>query len=109
LPKPDPEEPGPFAFADMARVTRILTGAGFTTPSFTPLEIEMDLAASGTLDDAVAQSSQMGPAKRALAEQPEDVRAKAIQSIRTALAPYASASGVKLPGAVWLVGAERPE
>ena len=36
LPKPDPEEPGPFAFGDTARVTRILTAAGFTEPFFHP-------------------------------------------------------------------------
>src|SRR5580704_3853042 len=57
LPKPDPEEPGPFSFGDTARVTRILGAAGFTAPSFTPLDIEMDIAAGGTLEDAVLQSS----------------------------------------------------
>jgi SAM-dependent methyltransferase len=107
LPKPEPEEPGPFAFADTARVTRILVAAGFTAPSFTPLDIQMDLAAGGTLEDAVFQSSAMGPAKRALADQPDDIRAAAIESIRRALTPYASAAGVNLPGAVWLVAADK--
>jgi SAM-dependent methyltransferase len=107
LPKPDPEEPGPFAFADPARVTRILTAAGFTAPSFTPLDIEMDIAAGGTLEDAVFQSSAMGPARRALADQSDGIRAAAVESIRRALAPYASGAGVKLPGAVWLVAADR--
>jgi SAM-dependent methyltransferase len=106
LPKPHSEEPGPFAFGDTARVTRILTAAGFTEPSFTPLDIQMDIAAGGTLEDAVIQSSAMGPAKRALADQPDDIRTAAIDSIRLALAPYASSSGVKLPGAVWLVAAD---
>ena len=107
LPKPDPEEPGPFSFSDTARVTRILTAAGFTSPSFTPLDIQMDIAAGGTLEDAVFQSSSMGPTKRALADQPENLRAAAIESIRRALAPHASADGVKLPGAIWLVAADR--
>jgi SAM-dependent methyltransferase len=107
LPKPDPEEPGPFAFADVGRVTRILMEAGFTPPSFTPLDISMDLAAGGTLADAVNQASGMGPTKRALAEQPEDVREAALESIRLALVPYAAGAGVSLPGAVWLVAAER--
>jgi len=105
LPKPEPEEPGPFAFADTDRVTRILTSAGFTAPTFTPLDIQLDIAAGGTLDDAVMQSSEMGPAKRALADQSEDVRIAARESIRKALAPYASSSGVTLPAAVWLVAA----
>jgi len=108
LPKPDPEEPGPFAFSDTARVTRILKAAGFTAPSFTPLDIQMDIAAGGTLEDAAIQSSSMGPAKRALADQSEDIRAAAIESIRHALTPYASTAGVKLAGAVWLVAADRP-
>jgi len=107
LPKPAPEEPGPFSFSDPARVTRILTAAGFTPPSFTPLDIQMDIAAGGTLEDAVFQSSAMGPTKRALADQPEDLRAAAIESIRRALTPHASADGVKLPAAIWLVAADR--
>lgn len=107
LPKPDPEEPGPFAFADPARVTRVLTAAGFTAPSFTPLDIEMDIAAGGTLEDAAIQSSSMGPAKRALADQSDDIRDAALESIRRALRPYVSEAGVKLPAAVWLVAADR--
>jgi len=107
LPKPEPEEPGPFAFGDPARVTRILTAAGFTEPSFTPLDIQIDISGGGTLEDAVIQSSAMGPAKRALADQPDEVRAAALESIRRALTPYASAAGVKLPGAIWLVAADR--
>jgi SAM-dependent methyltransferase len=106
LPKPDPEEPGPFAFADPERVTRILTMAGFAKPSFTRLDIQMDLAAGGTLDDAVSQSSDMGPARRALADQPDDIRDAALQSIRRALTPHLSPAGVNLPGAVWLVAAD---
>ena len=108
LPKPDPEEPGPFSFGDPARVTRVLRAAGFTAPSFTPLDIQMDIAAGGTLEDAVIQSSAMGPAKRALAGQSDDIRAAALESIRRALTPHASAAGVKLPGAVWLVAADCP-
>ena len=107
LPKPDPEEPDPFAFGDTARVTRVLTTAGFTALSFTPLDIQLDIAAGGTLEDAVIQSSGMGPAKRVLKDQPDDIRTAALESIRHALTPYASPAGVKLPGAVWLVAADR--
>lgn len=107
LPQPDPEEPGPFSFADAGRVTRVLKAAGFTSPSLTPLDLELDIAAGGDLEDAVLQSSGMGPTKRALADQPEDLRAAAIESIRRALRPYAKAEGVRLPAAVWLVGANR--
>ena len=107
LPKPGPDEPGPFSFADPERVTRILTEAAFTAPAFTPLDVAMDLSAGGTLEDAVIQSSDLGPSRRALENQPDEIRAAARESIRRALAPYASSAGVKLPGAVWLVAAER--
>jgi SAM-dependent methyltransferase len=108
LPKPDPEEPGPFAFSDPQRVTRILTAAGFTAPSFTPLDVQLDIAAGGTLEDAVSQAASMGPTKRALADQPDDVREAALESIRRALAPHILPAGLKLGAAVWLVAADRP-
>lgn len=107
LPKPEPEEPGPFSFADARRVTRILTAAGFSAPRFETLAIEMDLDAGGSLEDAAVDASNRGPTKRALENQPDEVRAAAIASIREALAEYATVKGVKLPGAVWLVAAER--
>jgi SAM-dependent methyltransferase len=107
LPKPGPEEPGPFSFADTARVTRILTTSGFSAPSFTQLDVLMDLAAGGSLEDAVRRAADLGPARRALEGQTEEIRSRAIDSIRRALAPYASREGVKLPGAAWLVAADR--
>jgi ubiquinone/menaquinone biosynthesis C-methylase UbiE len=108
LPKPRPEDPGPFSFSDPTRVTRILTEAGFTLPSFARLEIDVDLAAGGSLDDAALHASENGPTRRALADQPEQLIAAARESIRRVLAPYASADGVNLAGAVWLVAAVNP-
>jgi hypothetical protein len=91
----------------MARVERVLTSAGFTQPAFTPFDLQLDLSTGGTLEDATLHSSGMGPARRALADQPEDVRAAAIESIRRALKPYVTAAGVKLQAAIWLVAANR--
>jgi SAM-dependent methyltransferase len=107
LPKPAPEEPGPFSFSDPERVTRILTAAGFRTPTFTALDVRLDLAAGGTIEDAAIHASETGPARRALTGHPDDIWACATDSIRRALAPYASSTGVELAGAVWLVAAER--
>jgi SAM-dependent methyltransferase len=109
LPKTAPEEPGPFSFGDPERVTRILTAAGFTTPTFTALDVRLDLAAGGAIDDAAIHASETGPARRALTGHPDDIRARAVESIRRGLAPYASSTGVELAGAVWLVAAERAE
>lgn len=104
-PKPEPEEPGPFSFGDPAPVTRILTAAGFSAPRFTPLDVELDLAGGSDVEAAVAHITAFGSIKRAL-DHPEDVRAAALASLRRALAPYASAEGVKLPAGVWLVSAQ---
>jgi SAM-dependent methyltransferase len=104
LPKPGPEDPGPFSFADPDRVRRILTSAGFAAPTLTPLALMLDLAAGGAgLDDAAAQASRIGPAARAMREQPEAARAAAIAAIRAALAPHVVGDRVKLAGAIWLV------
>ncbi|HLI83534.1 MAG TPA: hypothetical protein VKV17_06425 [Bryobacteraceae bacterium] len=83
-------EPGPFSFADRDRVGRILTAAGFAAPSFTPLDIPMDLAAGGGLEDAVRHSAQTGPARRLLEGQPEEIRSRAMDSIRRVLEPHVS-------------------
>ena len=103
MPRPGPEEPGPFAFGDPARVTRILTASGFATPKFTGFDMAMQLGAE--LDEAVEQASSFGAAGRALQDQPETVLQAAKAAIRTVLAPHVTAAGVALPGAIWLVEA----
>jgi SAM-dependent methyltransferase len=103
LPRPGPEDPGPFAFADPDRLRRVLTGAGWPAPSVTPLDVALDLAAGGGLDLAVEQATQIGPASRALREAPEEARPAAIAAIRAALAPFQRGNSVALSGAVWIV------
>jgi SAM-dependent methyltransferase len=105
---PDPEAPGPFAFANAARVVRILTGAGWAEPRITRFDFPVDLAGGKGLDAAVAQTLQIGAAARALTDQPKELRSAAAVSIRTALAPYAVEGGrVSLPGSAWFVASER--
>jgi hypothetical protein len=65
-----------------------------------PMQIGADL------ESAVQQATDMGPAKRALTDQPEELRARAIDSVRRTFAPHMTPAGLSLPGAVWLVGAE---
>jgi len=47
LPAPDPEEPGPFSWADPVRVHRILEGAGLRDVSLTPVDWTPRLAPPG--------------------------------------------------------------
>jgi SAM-dependent methyltransferase len=105
LGRPGPEEPGPFSFADPARVTRVLTQAGFAPPHFAKLDVALDLAGGEGLEAAVEEAIHVGPASRALADQPEEARNAAIAEMRKALALYEQAGAVKLKGAVWIVTA----
>ncbi|MGO8908234.1 MAG: class I SAM-dependent methyltransferase [Bradyrhizobium sp.] len=105
LPQQGPEDPGPFSFASQARVNRILGEAGFTGIEMEPCNFALDVAIGRGLDVAVQSALEIGPAARALAEQPPEVVAAAAQSIREALATYARGETVPLPAATWIVTA----
>lgn len=105
--RPGPEDPGPFAFGDPERVTRILTQAGFPAPEFTKFDFDMDLALGRGLEAAVETAANVGAAGAALTDQPPDIRAAAIEELRKELAPYERDGRVPLAAAVWIVNAAR--
>jgi ubiquinone/menaquinone biosynthesis C-methylase UbiE len=107
-PKLEPEDPGPFSFADQERVRRILDGAGFRSIVHEPFDRELDIAAGGGLDAAVASALEIGPASRAIEDQPPEVRSAVADAIRKAFAAHRRGSSVLLPAAVWLVSASNP-
>jgi SAM-dependent methyltransferase len=102
-PKPNPQAPGMFAFADPQRVSEILTAAGWASPRFEKLDLDLDIAAGRGLEQAVAQSTQIGAVNSWLRGQPAEVVAAAVESVREVLAPSRDGAGVRLPGAMWLV------
>lgn len=108
LPEASPNDPGPFSFANDARVRPILATAGFTAIGFEPIDLTIDLATGQGLDAAVETASTIGPASRALEGQPSETRAAAIDAIRSALARCQDGKRVPLPAAIWLVTAENP-
>jgi SAM-dependent methyltransferase len=108
LPQLGPEDPGPFSFADEARMKRILSGAGFVDIAMEACPLTIDVAAGKGLEAAVQGALEIGPASRALEGHPPEVVAAAVQSIREALAPFAKGQSVLLPGAIWLVSASAP-
>jgi SAM-dependent methyltransferase len=105
LPQLGPEDPGPFSFASEARVHRILGEAGFSAIEMEPCNLSLDIAVGRGLDAAVEAALEIGPAARALAEQPPEVRAAATNSIREALAPFASGQSVPLAASISIVTA----
>jgi SAM-dependent methyltransferase len=106
LPQLGPEDPGPFSFASEARVNRILREAGFTGIAMEPCDLCLDIAVGRGLEAAVEATLEIGPAARALFEQPPDVRAAATDSIREALAPFARGQTVPLKASIWIVTAK---
>jgi SAM-dependent methyltransferase len=105
LPQLGPEDPGPFSFASEARVNRILGEAGFTGIEMEPCDLSLDIAVGRGLDAAVQSALEIGPAARALADQPPEVRAAAENSIREALAVFAWGQAVPLAASIWIVTA----
>jgi ubiquinone/menaquinone biosynthesis C-methylase UbiE len=108
LPALGPEDPGPFAFADEARVRRILGEAGFTDIAMEGCPLTLDVAAGRGLEAAVQGALEIGPASRALEGHPPDVVSAAINSIRETLTSFAQGQSVLLPGAIWIVSARAP-
>jgi SAM-dependent methyltransferase len=99
-----PEDPGPFAFADLARLRRILTSAGFDRIAMRPFDTPMRLGEN--FDDALAHIQDFGPVARMLAPASDGERAKATAALSDALKPYAAKKPIELGGAVWLVTAQ---
>jgi SAM-dependent methyltransferase len=102
-PKPVPNAPGMFAFADRDHVTKVLTAAGWVTPRFEKLDMNLDIAAGRGLEEAVVQSTQIGTVNSWLRNQPAGVVSAAVASLREGLAPYTDGASVRLPGAMWLI------
>jgi SAM-dependent methyltransferase len=100
-----PGAPGPFAFDDGDRLTRLLTVGGFhevTVESVTrPVRIGHDL------DDAVGFVMSLPQAQQVFADAPDDAMAAAVTTLRAAYTPYAGPSGVVMDAAAWLVAAHR--
>lgn len=105
LPRPGPEDPGPFSFANQARVRRILAEAGFASVTFEPRDFALDIACGRGLDEALETAMEIGPTARALQDQRPDVRAAVAVSVRRALQAHQRGKQVQLPAAIWVVTA----
>ncbi|MGK4001563.1 methyltransferase domain-containing protein [Sorangium sp. So ce1036] len=107
LPQPDPRAPGPFAFADAARVRELLSRAGFVRVHHEPLDQEISVAGGASLDEAVDFLLQMGPTAAALreAKPAQELVERVRADVREAVAPYHGPEGARMAGAAWVVTA----
>ncbi|MBI1179549.1 MAG: methyltransferase domain-containing protein [Alphaproteobacteria bacterium] len=107
-PRPGPDEPGPFSFADPERIRRILSSAGFVDIEIEPFEPEVVLGGLLVLDDAVDFSLDIGPASALLKDVDAATREQARDAVRAALeVHHQSRRGVVLSAGAWIVTARK--
>ncbi len=96
----DPTAPGPLAFANLDRVARMMAEAGLSDISAT--EQAITLEPPGGIRGAAAIASRVGPVARIMKEfnGTEADLAFIEAEVAKALAEFATANGVKVPGAV---------
>jgi SAM-dependent methyltransferase len=103
-PPADPHAPGPFAFADAARLARLLEGAGWRDVSLASLPFAMLIGGGDDpVADAVGFNLKIGPAARLVRDAGIGDAARPL--LAQALGAYLADGRVALPGAVWLVTA----
>lgn len=109
LPLPGPNAPGPFAFGSAERVQHILASAGFTDITITAFDSPQVYGEATTREDAVDAALelalQVGPLSRALADQPPELRERAVRAVRAAVAARTTGPVVTMDGAAWIVTA----
>ncbi|SNS85161.1 class I SAM-dependent methyltransferase [Actinomadura mexicana] len=111
-PLPLGEEPGPFAFAQPARIERILTAAGFEGITIQPPDVTLEVPDE---PDTVAEwLIEMGPASAAYRAAPPARQAAARSATAGLLARFGAPGGdsgvtYRLPAGLWLITATTPK
>lgn len=103
LPPSDPQAPGPFAFAEKARVAAILAEAGWAGANVVALDYPY-VAGAGEdpVADAVSFFRRIGPAARTLAGMDEAARAPALATLRDGCEKNFDGAQVTFPAAAWI-------
>lgn len=99
LPARRPDAPGQFAFADQHRVHRILEEGGWAGIEIRPIDVAC------TLPEAALGRyvTRLGPLGQVLQEADDPTRARVIDTIRAAFAPYVHGVEARFTAACWMV------
>lgn len=101
----DPNGPGPFAFAERARVERILSDAGYSEIAIVPHDESLLVDEPRDAEAAARRITTFGPTGRLLSEVDAATKAKAAVAIAEAFRPYIGSDGLRLGAGIWLVSA----
>ena len=105
-PQMGPEDPGPFSFADLTRVRRILSNAGFDEITAKPVSLQIQLG--DTLEGAITHLQEIGPVSRMLTDATPDQRQKVLAAIREVVTPFGKKLPLSMGAAIWIVTAKSP-
>lgn len=100
IPKPIPNSPGPFGFADRDYASSILQEAGFS--DITAEAVSVTLLAPDVLPEAAALACNVGQAARIISAKngtAEDATAIA-EAVATELSVYQTADGIRVPATI---------
>ena len=93
-------------------MAHILTTAGFTDIAIAPFDASVPFGEGASrdaaIDEAVKMTFEVGPLSRVLADQPDDIRARALAAVRAAFACCPGERSVMIGGATWIVTARNP-
>ena len=103
----DPHAPGPFAFADDARLHAILSQAGFENIDVQRFDAPVFLGA--TPRAAAENAARLGPTSMLVREMGIEHLPAIVDGVEAALQALAAPDGhVSLNGSAWIVGALNP-
>jgi len=107
-PAANPHAPGPFAFADSARVAGILSAAGWGDIAFEPVDFDY-VAGSGEdpISDALDFFGHIGPAARAIRMLAGDARKQFLDRLRMLAESHLQQDEVRFSAAAWIVTAKK--
>jgi ubiquinone/menaquinone biosynthesis C-methylase UbiE len=105
LPDSADRGPGMFGQSDPDTVTSTLQAAGYRDIELTPVTVTMRLG--NDVNDATNYLASSGVGRAVLETVPSDQRAAAIDAVRAVLTDHADDDGVRLDGAIWIIGAWR--
>ena len=108
VPKTDPDDPGPFAFRETARVTGILEAAGMV--DIDAKELPMDLTPPGDAAAVADVLCDIGSAHRILThfEATPDMRAQLVAALAEALQVFETEQGLRIPALINIFTARKP-
>jgi SAM-dependent methyltransferase len=105
LPVPPPDAPTPFSLADLARVRRILTAAGFDLVELEP--VDEPLVFGRDAEDAHAFLSTMGIVRWLTHDLDPGARGRALGQLRATVEAHERPGGVAFASSAWLITARR--